>query len=152
MDRNYERPIPSGAVSSKAVLMISFFFLALGCATLLLKSNLLTLGIGLLTFFWYNAVYTPLKKVFSLAIIPGSLVGALPPVAGWAADIRRRYFWIKNNFNCFILFLSGRHRISGYCFWFTVKIMTKAAFQHWQMFSRKDNWWTLLFSGSCWLL
>lgn len=85
MDRTMNRPIPSGAVSSKSVLLISVFFLALGCATLLLKSNLLTLGIGLLTFFWYNAVYTPLKKVFSLAIIPGSLVGALPPIAGWTA-------------------------------------------------------------------
>ncbi|MEO8665500.1 MAG: protoheme IX farnesyltransferase [Ignavibacteria bacterium] len=85
MDRTMNRPIPSGAVSSNTVLMISLFFLAAGCITLLLKSNLLTLGIGLLTFFWYNAVYTPLKKVFSLAIIPGSLVGALPPVAGWAA-------------------------------------------------------------------
>ncbi len=85
MDRTKNRPIPSGTVSSRAVLMISFVFLILGCATLLLKSNLLTLGIGLLTFFWYNAVYTPLKKIFSLAIIPGSLVGALPPVAGWVA-------------------------------------------------------------------
>lgn len=85
MDRTKDRPIPSGAVSSIIVLLISFAFLILGCSVLLLKSNLLTLGIGLLTFFWYNAVYTPLKKVFSLAIIPGSLVGALPPVAGWAA-------------------------------------------------------------------
>lgn len=85
MDRTMNRPIPSGAVTSRSVLVISLFFLALGCATLLLKSNVLTLGIGLLTFLWYNAVYTPLKKVFSLAIIPGSLVGALPPVAGWVA-------------------------------------------------------------------
>lgn len=85
MDRTKNRPIPSGTVSSKTVLLISFSYLALGCAVLLLKSNIATLGIGLLTFFWYNAVYTPLKKVFALAIIPGSLVGALPPMAGWAA-------------------------------------------------------------------
>lgn len=85
MDRTKDRPIPSGTVSSKTVLLISFSYLVLGCAVLLLKSNPLTLGIGLLTFFWYNAVYTPLKKVFALAIIPGSLVGALPPIAGWVA-------------------------------------------------------------------
>lgn len=85
MDRTKNRPIPSGTVSSKTVLLISFSYLALGCAVILLKSNLATLGIGLLTFFWYNAVYTPLKRVFALAIIPGSLVGALPPMAGWVA-------------------------------------------------------------------
>lgn len=85
MDRTKNRPIPSGVVSSGTVLLISIVFLLFGSSLLLWKSNLLTLGIGLLTFFWYNAVYTPLKKVFSLAIIPGSLVGALPPIAGWVA-------------------------------------------------------------------
>lgn len=85
MERTKNRPIPSGIVSSKSVLIVSFVFLTLGCITILLKSNFLTLGIGLLTFCWYNAVYTPLKKIFSLAIIPGSLVGALPPMAGWVA-------------------------------------------------------------------
>ena len=85
MDRTKNRPIPSGTVSSKTVLLISFSYLVLGCAVILLKSNVATLGIGLLTFFWYNAVYTPLKRVFALAIIPGSLVGALPPMAGWVA-------------------------------------------------------------------
>lgn len=85
MDRTKNRPIPSGTVTPGVVLLISIVFLMLGSVTILLKSNLLTLGIGLLTFFWYNAVYTPLKKVISVAIIPGSLVGALPPVAGWVA-------------------------------------------------------------------
>ncbi|MBK8552859.1 MAG: protoheme IX farnesyltransferase [Ignavibacteria bacterium] len=85
MDRTKNRPIPSGTVTPGVVLLISIAFLILGSVTILLKSNVLTLGIGLLTFFWYNAVYTPLKKVFALAIIPGSLVGALPPVAGWVA-------------------------------------------------------------------
>lgn len=85
MDRTKNRPIPAGIMSPYSVLLIAAGFLILGSAVLLLKSNLITLGIGLLTFVWYNAVYTPLKKVFSLAIIPGSLVGALPPVAGWTA-------------------------------------------------------------------
>ncbi|MEZ4688697.1 MAG: protoheme IX farnesyltransferase [Ignavibacteria bacterium] len=85
MDRTKNRPIPSGTVTPSAVLIIAASFLLLGSATLLIKSTVLTLGIGLLTFFWYNAVYTPMKKVFSLAIIPGSLVGALPPLAGWVA-------------------------------------------------------------------
>jgi len=85
MERTRNRPIPLGVVSPTTGLLISVTFLSLGIVILLLKSNLLTLAVGLLTFVWYNGVYTPLKKVYSLAIIPGSLVGALPPVAGWVA-------------------------------------------------------------------
>ena len=55
------------------------------CKILFFKTSIGTLFTGLLTFYWYNAVYTPLKKKTALAIIPGSLVGALPPVAGWLA-------------------------------------------------------------------
>ncbi|MBK8981917.1 MAG: protoheme IX farnesyltransferase [Ignavibacteria bacterium] len=85
MDRTKGRPIPSGMVTPAFVITVSVFFLLAGSAVLFLKTNLLTLYIGLFTFLWYNAVYTPLKKVMALAIIPGSLVGALPPLAGWTA-------------------------------------------------------------------
>lgn len=85
MDRTKNRPIPSGLINPNIVLLTSVVLLILGSLTLLLKADLLTLGIGLVTFFWYNAVYTPLKKILSFAIIPGSLVGALPPMAGWVA-------------------------------------------------------------------
>ncbi len=85
MERTKNRPLPSGEVSPLSVLLITAFFLISGSLILYFGSNVTTLLIGLLTFFWYNAVYTPLKKVTALAIIPGSLVGALPPIAGWTA-------------------------------------------------------------------
>lgn len=85
MDRTRNRPLPSGTITPGKVLMISICLLLSGSIVLLLKTNLLTLEIGLFTFAWYNLVYTPLKKLTPWAIIPGSLVGALPPIAGWVA-------------------------------------------------------------------
>jgi heme o synthase len=85
MERTKYRPIPSGKINRINVLLISLILLLVGSGILIIKTNITTLLIGLITFYWYNGVYTPLKKKTSLAIIPGSLVGALPPLAGWAA-------------------------------------------------------------------
>lgn len=85
MPRTMNRPIPSGRVKPQTVLYFAMALLAGGAIYLALATNFLTLTVGLATFFWYNAVYTPLKKKSAFAIIPGSLVGALPPVAGWVA-------------------------------------------------------------------
>lgn len=85
MKRTSSRPIPSGRADALTVLIISMLLLMAGTAILAEKTNLLTLGVGYLTFIWYNGIYTPLKKITAWAIIPGSIVGALPPVAGWTA-------------------------------------------------------------------
>lgn len=85
MDRTKERPIPAGKIKARTVIVIFFSLLMAGSLLLIFKTNLLTFIIGLLTLVWYNAVYTPLKRISPLAVIPGSLVGALPPIAGWAA-------------------------------------------------------------------
>lgn len=85
MERTKNRPIPSGRIKASGVFAISMSLLLLGSVVLILKTNFTVLSVGLITFFWYNGVYTLLKKKMSLAIIPGSLVGALPPLAGWAA-------------------------------------------------------------------
>jgi len=85
MKRTSDRPIPSGRISKHSALIITVLLFATGSAVLILKTNLSAYITGLVTFFWYNAVYTPLKKKTALAIIPGSLVGALPPAAGWLA-------------------------------------------------------------------
>lgn len=85
MDRTKSRPIPSGRITSLNVLILSVVLVLLGSFILILRTNFLTLGLGLLNLFWYNFVYTLLKRVTPFAIIPGSLVGAIPPVIGWTA-------------------------------------------------------------------
>lgn len=85
MERTKNRPIPSGKISAAATLQLSIVLLLIGSILLFIGSGLLALSLGLLNLVWYNAVYTPLKKISPLAIIPGSLVGAIPPVVGWVA-------------------------------------------------------------------
>jgi protoheme IX farnesyltransferase len=85
MDRTKGRPIPSGKISAANVVKISLILIFLGSVILLLGTNLLALGLGLLNLFWYNFVYTLLKRKTPFAIVPGSLVGAIPPIIGWTA-------------------------------------------------------------------
>ncbi|MBK7497713.1 MAG: protoheme IX farnesyltransferase [Ignavibacteriales bacterium] len=85
MERTKNRPIPSGKISAKSTIQLSIALVVVGSILLFIGSGLLALSLGLLNLIWYNAVYTPLKKVSALAIIPGSLVGAIPPVVGWVA-------------------------------------------------------------------
>jgi heme o synthase len=85
MDRTKHRPLPSGRISHKNVLKISITLILLGSIILLIWTNILAFGLGLLNLIWYNIVYTLLKRKSAFAIVPGSLVGAIPPVIGWVA-------------------------------------------------------------------
>ena len=97
MERTKFRPIPAGLISRRAAFAVSIAIIVLGSLIIMLGSNVECLIVGLVTLFWYNGIYTPLKKITPFAIIPGSLVGALPPVAGWVAsgaDIGNPNIWI----------------------------------------------------------
>ncbi len=85
MSRTKNRPIPSGRISANKALAIAITFILFGSVILELSAGWIALGLGLLNLVWYNVIYTPLKKVNPLAIIPGSLVGAIPPAVGWVA-------------------------------------------------------------------
>lgn len=85
MDRTKSRPIPSGRILSSTVLIISILLVAIGSIILLTFTNLLALALGLLNLIWYNFIYTYLKRKTPFAIVPGSLVGAIPPAIGWVA-------------------------------------------------------------------
>ena len=85
MDRTKGRPIPSNRISSINAFKIALILILSGSIVLLLESNLLATGFGLLNLIWYNFIYTYLKRKTPFAIVPGSLVGAIPPVIGWVA-------------------------------------------------------------------
>lgn len=85
MKRTAGRPLPSGRISKSGAWIIALTFFISGCIVLYIGPGLLTLLVGVSTFIWYNLIYTPLKKVTAFAAVPGSMVGALPPLAGWVA-------------------------------------------------------------------
>ena len=68
-----------------SALHLALFLILSGSLLLYFGAGLLALGLGLLNLIWYNGIYTPLKKKNAFAIIPGSLVGAIPPAVGWVA-------------------------------------------------------------------
>jgi len=85
MKRTAGRPLPSGRISKSGALFIALAYFISGSLVLYFGPGLMTLLVGVSTFVWYNLIYTPLKKVTAFAAVPGSMVGALPPLAGWVA-------------------------------------------------------------------
>lgn len=83
MPRTKNRPIPSGKISPGSALRIALILSLAGSAVLYLSNPAITVVLSWITLFFYNFVYTPLKKVSAFAVIPGSMVGALPPIIGW---------------------------------------------------------------------
>jgi protoheme IX farnesyltransferase len=51
----------------------------------MLRTNLLTVSLALLTAFTYVAIYTPLKRVTTLATFIGAFPGAMGPMLGWTS-------------------------------------------------------------------
>lgn len=85
MERTKNRPLPAGLISPLNVIIFGVFMVLGGSFFLVLKTNLLTGFLSLLTAFLYVAIYTPLKKITWLNTSVGSIPGALPIVGGWTA-------------------------------------------------------------------
>jgi protoheme IX farnesyltransferase len=85
MLRTRERPLPAGRLSRRAGFLLGLGLALAGFLVLLACHGWTTALLGGLALVWYNGVYTPLKRVTAFAIIPGALIGAIPPAVGWAA-------------------------------------------------------------------
>lgn len=85
MHRTASRPIPAGRSSRRFAVIVALALAVMGSLSLLLLERFWPLVVSWLTLLWYNAIYTPLKRRSAFAAVPGSVVGALPPIAGWLA-------------------------------------------------------------------
>jgi len=98
MDRTKNRPVASGAMEVSTATCIAILLVLLGLYVLTSVNppqtpdspfgnpKLILLGLGLFAVVWYNGVYTYLKRVTAFAVIPGALIGAIPPVMGYVAS------------------------------------------------------------------
>ena len=85
MPRTRSRPVPQGVFTVRAALLIASGLAVAGFLVLLLAHGVVPALLGALAMAWYNAFYTPLKRVSAFAAVPGALIGALPPAIGWTA-------------------------------------------------------------------
>ena len=85
MPRTMNRPIPTGKISLANAVLVSVMFCLSGLFVLYYNFGAITAALGLLNLVWYNLIYTYLKRVSSFAVVPGSLVGAIPAFMGWTA-------------------------------------------------------------------
>ncbi|HEY2417228.1 MAG TPA: protoheme IX farnesyltransferase, partial [Steroidobacteraceae bacterium] len=92
MVRTADRPLAAGRISLAAGVLAGLAALALGACWLTLHTNALTVALALLTAFTYVAIYTPLKRVTTMATFIGAFPGAMGPLLGWTAA-RGRIEW-----------------------------------------------------------
>jgi protoheme IX farnesyltransferase len=86
MARTRLRPIPSGRLAAREVLLFGVLLATTATYVLAHFANVLTAALALAGFYFYVFVYTRwLKRSTPQNIVIGGAAGAFPPLVGWAA-------------------------------------------------------------------
>jgi protoheme IX farnesyltransferase len=85
MKRTGKRPVASGRMSQQEAYTFAMIAGLVGCAMMWYFFNLDSALLSLFSLFLYAYIYTPLKKVNSIAVLVGAFPGALPCLIGWVA-------------------------------------------------------------------
>lgn len=85
MHRTSKRPLPSGKITRGHAVAFGATTAAVSTAILAAGCNPLVASLGLFNIGLYSLVYTPMKTRSEANTWAGALVGAIPPVMGWAA-------------------------------------------------------------------
>jgi protoheme IX farnesyltransferase len=85
MKRTASRPVASGRMSVDEASTFAVVAAVFGIFIIGLWFNWVAAGIAAFSFFLYGFIYTPLKKIHSIAVLVGAIPGALPCLIGWAA-------------------------------------------------------------------
>lgn len=85
MKRTKDRAVAAGRIRVPAALIFCAILTIAGLSTLLWYTNVIAALCALLIFIVYVAIYSPAKHRTMFATHVGTLVGALPPIVGYAA-------------------------------------------------------------------
>jgi protoheme IX farnesyltransferase len=85
MKRTAKRPVASGRMKPSEAWTFAIITGVAGIFILGYFFNWLSAGLAAFSLFLYAFVYTPLKKIDSIAVLVGAFPGALPCLIGWAA-------------------------------------------------------------------
>jgi heme o synthase len=85
MKRTSKRPVAAGRMSVQEGWAFAIITGAAGVYILGHYFNWLAAGLAAFSLFLYAFIYTPLKKINSIAVLMGAVPGALPCLIGWVA-------------------------------------------------------------------
>lgn len=85
MARTRDRPLPSGRITVSGAVWVTLAYVIPGSLLLYLGAGMLGLFLGWLALIWYNVIYTYLKRYTPWAVVPGSVIGSIPPLIGWVS-------------------------------------------------------------------
>jgi len=85
MKRTAIRPVAAGRLSVSEGWAFALITGAAGVFILGYFFNWLTAGLAAFSLFLYAFIYTPMKKISSIAVLAGAIPGALPCLIGWTA-------------------------------------------------------------------
>ena len=85
MKRTQWRAMVTGAITPKAGLVYGTVLGILGFAVLIFLTNWLTVVLGAIAYVFYVVIYGIAKRASEHGTLVGTIPGALPPVAGYAA-------------------------------------------------------------------
>ena len=87
MERTSARPLPTGTMSVAEAMITAGIMGVVGVLILSFRFNLTAGVLSAVSLLSYAFIYTPLKKVSSIAVFVGAIPGALPPMIGYICAI-----------------------------------------------------------------
>ncbi len=126
MERTKNRPIAAGRMSPRTGVVIAVVLILISFVLIYALLGLTGINFFAFAFLWYNLMYTPLKKRSALAVVPGALLGVIPPAIGWLVAghtlfelefiaIAVYYFiWQVPHFWLLVMLFHGDYKDGGY--------------------------------------
>lgn len=125
MPRTVGRPVVRGLVTPKQAYQFAGITSTIGCSMLYLGVNPTVSFLGLLNIVLYAWIYTSLKRKSIINTWVGAIVGAIPPLMGWAASSPLNhpgawclagllYAWQFPHFNALSHNIADQYKGAGY--------------------------------------